>query len=516
MPIIAALVGLVLGAIAAIAYMRTAKQGSLHEADEKIQSAHAQAESLIGDAKRQAETLKKEALLEAKEEIIKNKQAAEAEDKQRKSEIRTLENRVMQREESLDRRNDALDKREHQLSSQAGQVEKRSRELEELCAKQTSELERIADLTREDAHKELLDKVRGEVTHEAATIIRESEQQVRAECHKTAQEILSLAIQRCAADHTAEVTVTSVHIPSDDLKGRIIGREGRNIRALEAATGVEIVVDDTPEAIVISAFDPVRREVCRLALHQLVADGRIHPARIEEVVAKVKKQLDNEIIETGKRTAIDLGIHGLHPELIRIVGKMKYRSSYGQNLLQHARETANLCAVMAAELGLNPKKAKRAGLLHDIGKVPDEESELPHALYGAKIAEKYKEKPDICNAIGAHHDEMEMNTLLAPIVQVCDAISGARPGARREIVEAYIKRLNDLEAIAMSYPGVTKTYAIQAGRELRVIVGADKMDDKETEKLSGEIANKIQTEMTYPGQVKITVIRETRSVAYAK
>ena len=516
MPIIAALVGIVLGAIAAIAYMRTAKQGSLHEADEKIQSAHAQAESLIGDAKRQAETLKKEALLEAKEEIIKNKQAAEAEDKQRKSEIHTLENRVMQREESLDRRNDALDKREHQLSSQAGQVEKRSRELEELCAKQTSELERIADLTREDAHKELLDKVRGEVTHEAATIIRESEQQVRAECHKTAQEILSLAIQRCAADHTAEVTVTSVHIPSDDLKGRIIGREGRNIRALEAATGVEIVVDDTPEAIVISAFDPVRREVCRLALHQLVADGRIHPARIEEVVAKVKKQLENEIIETGKRTAIDLGIHGLHPELIRIIGKMKYRSSYGQNLLQHARETANLCAVMASELGLNPKKAKRAGLLHDIGKVPDEESELPHALYGAKIAEKFKEKPDICNAIGAHHDEMEMNTLLAPIVQVCDAISGARPGARREIVEAYIKRLNDLEAIAMSYPGVTKTYAIQAGRELRVIVGADKMNDEESTKLSDEIATKIQNEMTYPGQVKITVIRETRSVAYAK
>ena len=300
------------------------------------------------------------------------------------------------------------------------------------------------------------------------------------------------------------------------MKGRIIGREGRNIRALEAAAGVEIVVDDTPEAIVISGFDPVRRETCRLALHQLVSDGRIHPARIEEVVAKVKKQLDNEIIETGKRTAIDLGIHGLHPELIRIIGKMKYRSSYGQNLLQHARETANLCAVMASELGLNPKKAKRAGLLHDIGKVPDEESELPHAIYGAKIAEKFKEKPDICNAIGAHHDEMEMQTLLAPIVQVCDAISGARPGARREIVEAYIKRLTDLEAIAMSYPGVTKTYAIQAGRELRVIVGADKMSDAETEALSGEIATKIQNEMTYPGQVKITVIRETRSVAYAK
>ena len=315
---------------------------------------------------------------------------------------------------------------------------------------------------------------------------------------------------------TIENSVTVFHIENDDVRGRIIGREGRNIRALEAATGVEIVVDDTPEAIVISAFDPVRREVARLALHNLISDGRIHPARIEEVVSKVKKQVDEEVIETGKRTAIDLGIHGLHPELIRIVGKMKYRSSYGQNLLQHARETANLCGIMAAELGLNPKKAKRAGLLHDIGKVPDEETELPHAIYGAKIAEKYKEKPDICNAIGAHHDEMEMTSLIAPIVQVCDAISGARPGARREIVEAYVKRLNDLENIAMSYPGVVKTYAIQAGRELRVIVGADKIDDKEIENLSNNIATRIQNEMTYPGQVKITVIRETRSVSYAK
>jgi ribonuclease Y len=331
-----------------------------------------------------------------------------------------------------------------------------------------------------------------------------------------AKKIVIQTIQRVATETAIENSVSVFHIENDEVKGRIIGREGRNIRALEAAAGVEIVVDDTPEAIVISGFDPVRREVCRLALHQLVSDGRIHPARIEEVVAKVKKQLDNEIIETGKRTAIDLGIHGLHPELIRIIGKMKYRSSYGQNLLQHARETANLCAVMAAELGLNPKKAKRAGLLHDIGKVPDEDSEMPHALYGAKIAEMFKEKPDICNAIGAHHDEMEMQTLLAPIVQVCDAISGARPGARREIVEAYIKRLNDLEAIAMSYPGVTKTYAIQAGRELRVIVGADKMNDAESEALSTDIATKIQNEMTYPGQVKITVIRETRSVAYAK
>ena len=328
--------------------------------------------------------------------------------------------------------------------------------------------------------------------------------------------IVIQSIQRVATETAIENSVTVFHIESDEIKGRIIGREGRNIRALEAATGVEIVVDDTPEAIVLSAFDPVRREIARLALHQLVTDGRIHPARIEEVVAKVRKQVEEEIIETGKRTTIDLGIHGLHPELIRIIGKMKYRSSYGQNLLQHARETANLCAVMASELGLNPKKAKRAGLLHDIGKVPDEEPELPHALLGMKIAEKYKEKPDICNAIGAHHDETEMTSLLAPIVQVCDAISGARPGARREIVEAYIKRLNDLEQLAMSYPGVTKTYAIQAGRELRVIVGADKIDDKQTESLSGEIAKKIQDEMTYPGQVKITVIRETRAVSFAK
>ena len=333
---------------------------------------------------------------------------------------------------------------------------------------------------------------------------------------KEAKRIVIQTIQRVATETAIENSVTVFHIDNDEVKGRIIGREGRNIRALEAATGVEIVVDDTPEAIVISAFDPVRREICRLALHQLITDGRIHPARIEEVVAKVKRQVDEEVIETGKRTAIDLGIHGLHPELIRIIGKMKYRSSYGQNLLQHARETANLCSIMAAELGLNPKKAKRAGLLHDIGKVPDEETELSHALYGSKLAEQYKEKADICNAIAAHHDETEMNTLLAPIVQVCDAISGARPGARREIVEAYIKRLNDLENIAMSYPGVTKTYAIQAGRELRVIVGADKIDDGQTANLSAEIAKKIQDEMTYPGQVKITVIREIRAINYAK
>ena len=378
----------------------------------------------------------------------------------------------------------------------------KSEELEKMQLKEREKLEEVSGLSAEEAKARLVESMKDEAKTAAASYINEIMDEAKLNANAQAKKIV--------------IQTIVFHIDNDEVKGRIIGREGRNIRALEAAAGVEIVVDDTPEAIVISGFDPVRREVCRLALHQLVSDGRIHPARIEEVVAKVKKQLDNEIIETGKRTAIDLGIHGLHPELIRIIGKMKYRSSYGQNLLQHARETANLCAVMAAELGLNPKKAKRAGLLHDIGKVPDEDSEMPHALYGAKIAEQFKEKPDICNAIGAHHDEMEMQTLLAPIVQVCDAISGARPGARREIVEAYIKRLNDLEAIAMSYPGVTKTYAIQAGRELRVIVGADKMNDAESEALSTDIATKIQNEMTYPGQVKITVIRETRSVAYAK
>ena len=358
--------------------------------------------------------------------------------------------------------------------------------------------------------------MKDEARTQAQQYINEIVDDAKMTANKEAKRIVIQSIQRVASETAIENSVTVFHLESDEIKGRVIGREGRNIRALEAATGTELVVDDTPEAIVISAFDPVRREVCRLALHQLVADGRIHPARIEEVVTKVRKQLEEEIIETGKRTAIDMGIHGLHPDLIRIIGKMKYRSSYGQNLLQHARETANLCAIMAAELGLNPKKARRAGLLHDIGKVPDEDPETPHALYGAKLAEQCKEKPDICNAIGAHHDEMEMTTLLAPIVQVCDAISGARPGARREIVEAYIKRLHDLEELAMSYPGVTKTYAIQAGRELRVIVGADKITDADTEILSNDIAKKIQNEMTYPGQVKITVIRETRAISFAK
>lgn len=479
--------------------------------------------ALMETAQKDAEVLKEKKMLEVKEKFLNKKAELEKEVQSRTQKIQQNENKLKQREISLNQRHEELGRRKQDVDQQLQRVENekkllqfKSEELEKMRLQERDKLEELSGLSAEEARDRLVESMKDEARTAAASYVNEIMDEAKLNANSQAKKIVIQTIQRVATETAIENSVSVFHIDNDEVKGRIIGREGRNIRALEAATGVEIVVDDTPEAIVISAFDPIRREVCRLALHQLVADGRIHPARIEEVVAKVKKQLDNEVIETGKRTAIDLGIHGLHPELIRIIGKMKYRSSYGQNLLQHARETANLCAVMASELGLNPKKAKRAGLLHDIGKVPDEESELPHALYGAKIAEKYKEKPDICNAIGAHHDEMEMNTLLAPIVQVCDAISGARPGARREIVEAYIKRLNDLEAIAMSYPGVTKTYAIQAGRELRVIVGADKMDDKESEALSSEIATKIQNEMTYPGQVKITVIRETRSIAYAK
>lgn len=421
-----------------------------------------------------------------------------------------------QKNEELQRKRNETEAIKENLDAQLVIIEKKKEELDNLQAQEREKLETISGLSAEEAKERLVESLKEEAKTQAQSYINDIIDDAKLTANREAKRIVIQSIQRVATETAIENSVTVFHIESDEIKGRIIGREGRNIRALEAATGVEIVVDDTPEAIVLSAFDPVRREIARLALHQLVTDGRIHPARIEEVVAKVRKQVEDEIIETGKRTTIDLGIHGLHPELIRIIGKMKYRSSYGQNLLQHARETANLCAVMASELGLNPKKAKRAGLLHDIGKVPDEEPELPHALLGMKLAEKYKEKADICNAIGAHHDEVEMTSLLAPIVQVCDAISGARPGARREIVEAYIKRLNDLEQLAMSYPGVTKTYAIQAGRELRVIVGADKIDDKQTESLSTEIAKKIQDEMTYPGQVKITVIRETRAVSFAK
>ena len=478
---------------------------------------------MMEQAQKDAEVIKEKKLLEVKEKFLNKKSELEKEVQQRNQKIQQSENKLKQRELTLNQRQEEIGRRKQETDQAQQRIDNEKKllalkqaDLEKMQDQERAKLEELSGLSAEEAKNRLVESMKDKAKMDAASYINEIVDQAKLDANQQARKIVIQTIQRVATETAIENSVSVFHIDNDEVKGRIIGREGRNIRALEAATGTEIVVDDTPESIIISAFDPVRREVCRLALHQLVADGRIHPARIEEVVAKVKKQLDNEIVETGKRTAIDLGIHGLHPELIRIVGKMKYRSSYGQNLLQHARETANLCSVMAAELGLNPKKAKRAGLLHDIGKVPDEESELPHALLGAKMAEKYKEKPEIVNAIAAHHDEAEMNTLLAPIVQVCDAISGARPGARREIVEAYIKRLNDLEAIAMSYPGVTKTYAIQAGRELRVIVGADKMNDDESTKLSSEIAEKIQNEMTYPGQVKITVIRETRSVAYAK
>lgn len=485
--------------------------------------AKTRAKQIIADAEREAEDLKRTKELQGREEALKITSDAEKVANQRMSKVQSNEARLKQRELQLNqqqsenaRTRNELESLRQTLEAQANAIEGREAELEKMHRQAVEQLEHISGLSSDEAREKLVESLKDEAKTAAASYINDIMDDAKMTANKEAKRIVVQSIQRVATETAIENSVTVFHIDSDEIKGRIIGREGRNIRALEAATGIEIIVDDTPEAIVLSGFDPVRREIARLALHQLVADGRIHPARIEEVVSKVRRQIEEEIIETGKRTAIDLGIHGLHPDLIRMVGKMKYRSSYGQNLLQHSRETANLCAIMAAELGLNPKKARRAGLLHDIGKVPDEEPELPHALLGMKLAEKYKEKPEICNAIGAHHDEIEQTSLLAPIVQVCDAISGARPGARREIVEAYIKRLNDLEQLALSYPGVVKTYAIQAGRELRVIVGADKIDDVETEKLSAEIAKRIQDEMTYPGQVKITVIRETRSVAFAK
>ena len=519
MPMELVLVGIVclaIGAFAAILAMRNAKSGSIREAESKVTAAHSEAEQVMADAKRAAETLKKEALLEAKEEIIQNKQAAEAEEAQRKKEIRALENRVMQREESLDRRNEALDKREHQLSSQQGQIDKRSRELEELYARQTDELERISELTREDAHTELLDKVRGEVTHEAATIIRESEQKVKAECHKTAQEIISLAIQRCASDHTAEVTVTSVHIPSDDLKGRIIGREGRNIRTFEQVSGVNLVIDDTPETVVLSSFDPVRRETARVALENLIADGRIHPARIEEMYQKASDLVQQRIREAGEQAAFDMGIHDLHPEIVKTLGALRYRTSFGQNVLRHSLEVADLCAIMAAELGIDVVTAKRAGLLHDLGKAIDHEVEGPHAVIGAELARRYGEKPAIVHAIEAHHGDTDPNTVLDVLVQAGDAISASRPGARRESAENYIKRLEKLEEIANSHEGVERTYAMQAGREVHVMVQPDKVSDSESTVLAHDIAQQIEEEMEYPGQVRVVVIRESRAVDIAK
>ena len=521
--IVIAICAALAGAVLAVLYSRKAASSRVN--------------TMMDEARREAEVIKEKKVIEAKEEEMRiladaernanhklqKVQAAEARAKQREIQLNQLQNDHNRRKKDLDalqkgieNREKELDSRELELDGREHTLGEREIELEQIEMKARAELEKVSGLSAQEAKEKLIESLKAEARTAAASYINDIMDEAKISANKEAKRIVIQSIQRVATETAVENSVTVFHIDNDEIKGRIIGREGRNIRALEAATGVEIIVDDTPEAIVLSGFDPVRREIARLALHQLVTDGRIHPARIEEVVAKVRKQVEEEIVETGKRTAIDLGIHGLHPELIRLIGKMKYRSSYGQNLLQHSRETANLCAVMASELGLNPKKARRAGLLHDIGKVPDDEPELPHAIIGMKLAEKFKEKPEICNAIGSHHDEVEQTSLLAPIVQVCDAISGARPGARREIVEAYIKRLNDLEQLALSYPGVLKTYAIQAGRELRVIVGTDKISDAETEVLSQEIARRIQDELTYPGQVKITVIRETRAVAYAK
>lgn len=478
---------------------------------------------IIQEAENEAEMIKKEKNLQAKEKFLQLKSEHEKVINERNNKIAAAENKLKQKEASINhqieeynRKKNEVDAVKEKLNTQLELVERKNEELEKLHKQQVDQLESISGLSVEDAKAQLMDSLKAEARTMAMSEINEIMDEARLTANKESKRIILQTMQRMASEQAIENSVTVFHIENDDIKGRIIGREGRNIRALEAATGVEIIVDDTPEAIILSAFDPVRREVARLALHQLVTDGRIHPARIEEIVAKTQKMVEEEMIETGKRTAIDLGIHGLHPELIRLIGKMKYRSSYGQNLLQHSREVANLAAIMASELGLNAKAAKRAGLLHDIGKVPDDEPELPHAILGMNLAEKYKEKPDICNAIGAHHDEVEMSTLIAPIVQICDAISGARPGARREVVESYIKRLKELEDLALSYPGVLKTYAIQAGRELRVIVGSEKVSDAEAESLSFDIAKKIQDEMTYPGQIRITVIRETRAVSYAK
>ena len=478
---------------------------------------------LLRKAEEEAEMIKKNKIIEAKEKFIALKLEHENQVRQAEQKLHQQEQRQQQREQQLNQKQGEVQRAQNELNTQRQQIENqqkaiehKSQEVERLHQKAEQQLEQISGLSVEEAKKQLVDALKDEAKTAAMAYINDTMDEARLTATKEAKKIIVQSIQRIASEATVENAVSVFHIDNDEVKGRIIGREGRNIRALEAATGVEIIVDDTPEAITLSAFDPVRREIARLSLHQLVQDGRIHPARIEEVVAKVTKQVEEEIIETGKRTTIDLGIHGMHPELVRLIGKMKYRSSYGQNLLMHARETANLCAAMAAELGLNVKKARRAGLLHDIGKVSDEDMEMPHAQLGMKLCEKYGEKPDICNAVGAHHEECEMETIIAPIVQACDAISGARPGARREIVEAYVKRLNDLENIAMSYPGVTKTYALQAGRELRVIVGADKLTDQETELLSFDIAKRIQDEMTYPGQIRITVIRETRAISYAK
>ncbi|TND08082.1 MAG: uncharacterized protein FD123_2636 [Bacteroidetes bacterium] len=505
----ALLVGALVGMLISSGMMR---KKVLRQADEKLKKAEADGEAI-----------KKEKMLQAKEKFLQLKSEHEKEVNEKNKNINQAESRIKQKEQSLNQKLEEYQRRDKDVENQRRSLEhqlelaaKKQEDLDKMHRKQVEQLETVAGMSADAARAQLVESLKGEARTEAMAFVKEVMDEAKMNANKEAKKIVIQTIQRVATEHAVENSVSVFHIENDEMKGRIIGREGRNIRALEAATGIEIIVDDTPEAIILSGFDPVRREIARLALHQLVTDGRIHPARIEEVVEKIKKQVEEEIAEVGKRTCIDLGIHNLHPELMRMVGRMKYRSSYGQNLLQHSREVANLCAIMAAELGLNVKAAKRAGLLHDIGKVPDDEPELPHAILGMKLAEKCKEKPDVCNAIGAHHDEIEMNSMISPIVQVCDAISGARPGARREIVEQYIKRLKDLEALALSYPGVDKTYAIQAGRELRVIVASEKVTDKDAEKLAIDISTRIQNEMTYPGQVKVTVIRETRAVGIAK
>ena len=478
---------------------------------------------VLKEALAESEVIKKEKILQAKETFLQLKTEHEKLVAEKNQDLTQAENRFKQKETLLNQRSEEVQRKQKEtnlvrenLNSQLEIMNKKQAELDKSLKQHQEKLEVISGLSAQEARVQLVESLKAEAQADAQSYIRDIVDEAKLTANNEARKLVVISLQRTATEVAIENSVSVFPIENDEVKGRIIGREGRNIRALEAATGVEIIVDDTPEAIILSGFDPVRREIARLSLHKLVTDGRIHPARIEEVVAKTKKQIDQEILEIGKRTTIDLGIHGMHHELVRLVGKMKYRSSYGQNLLQHSKEVANLAATMASELGLNPKIAKRAALLHDIGKVPDNEPELPHALLGMKLAERYKEKPEICNAIGSHHDEVEMESLISPIIQVCDAISGARPGARREVVESYIKRLNDLEELALSYPGVVKTYAIQAGRELRVIVGSDKITDKEAEQISQDLSKKIQTEMTYPGQIKITVIRETRAVAYAK
>ena len=511
--IIYAIVGLLVGAGVGVLLATTIMRKALTR----------KSNQLLEEAKEKGEVIKKDKILQAKEKFLQMKSDYEKETNEKKRELQKVETRVQQQQQQVNQRSEELNRKANELNTQQQKLEaqqenikKRQEELNKIHEEQKKMLESISGLTVNEAKEQLKEAVKDEARAEAMVLAKEIVEEAKMSANQDAKKIVLETIQRTASEHAIENTVSVFNIENDEIKGRIIGREGRNIRALESLTGVEIIIDDSPDAILLSGFDPIRREIARLSLQKLVTDGRIHPARIEEVVKKVEKQVEQEIIETGKRTVIDLGIHNLAPELIKMIGRMKYRSSYGQNLLQHSIETAKLCATMAAELGLNPKVAKRAGLLHDIGKVADNEEELPHAILGMKTAEKYKEKPDVCNAIGAHHDEIEMESLIAPIVQVCDAISGARPGARREVVEAYIQRLNKLEKMAMSYPGVVKTYAIQAGRELRVIVGADKVSDQEADSIAYDLSRQIQTEMTYPGQIKITVIRETRAVQFAK